>query len=175
MKLQQRLCFKIICNIKGNNLMNRFFVILLLIIGKAVYSQEGKYFGEEYACREIRPINHYYWIDLKKDKTFEFHIFNNDYRLRCKEINGTWEVIRDTLVLTKNKRKKYFYIISKDTIESPNKDVSFFDNDKEIYNKGIDDFGLGITKMIKIEKALLDKTGLTRDNIIKWSNKKSCN
>ncbi|MCX2679918.1 hypothetical protein OOZ15_08220 [Galbibacter sp. EGI 63066] len=152
-------------------------ILIFFILSQIGFSQEGKYFGEEYACTGVSPINHYYWIDLKKDKTFEYHIFNNDDELRCKEIKGIWEVKNDTLYLTKNKRKKYYYLISVDTIKSPTQDIFhkiMTGQDKDIVNKGIDDFGLGITQMIKLDKVLKGKTGLTRKVIMRWSNKKYC-
>ncbi|MBC9796448.1 hypothetical protein [Sinomicrobium weinanense] len=152
-------------------------LILFLTLNQIGFSQEGKYFGEEYACTEISAINHYYWIDLKKDNTFEYHIFNHDDQLKCREVKGTWKVHNDTLYLTENKRKKFFYLISKDTIKSPNKDIFhkiMTGQDDEIVNKGIDDFGLGITELVKLEKVLDGKTGLTREVILEWSNKKSC-
>ena len=158
-------------------MIKKVFIIIFLTLGQIGFSQQGKYFGEEYACTYVSAINHYYWIDLKADKTFEYHIFNNDDRLKCKEIKGDWKIQNDTLYLTKNKRKKYYYLISKDTIKSPNKDI--FDqimtgNEDNIINKGIDDFGLGITQMVKLDKLLEHSYGLTKKTILEWSNKKSC-
>jgi hypothetical protein len=152
-------------------------LIIFLTLSQIGFSQEGKYFGEEYACTYVSAINHYYWIDLKNDKTFEYHIFNNGDLLKCKQIKGTWEIKSDTLYLTKNKNKKYYYLISTDTIKSPNQDIFnkiMTGQDDNIVNKGIDDFGLGITQMIKLDKVLEGKTGLTREVILEWSNKKSC-
>ena len=157
--------------------MKKLIIIIFLILSQIGFSQEGKYFGEEYACTYNSAINHYYWIDLKKDKSFEYYIFNYADGLKCKDIKGTWVIKNDTLHLTKKNGIKYYYLISSDTIKSLNENVFhkiMTGQDKNIINKGIDDFGLGITQMIKLEKVLEGKTGLTKKVIKEWSSKKSC-
>jgi hypothetical protein len=154
-------------------------ILFCLVIYKTSLSQAGKYYGEEYACTLVSAINQFYWIELKKDKTFEFHIFYLDDTLICKNIEGNWQLTNDTLYLNNNDNTKYYYLYSLDTIKTPNNRIyDWFVTEEEqkkyFINKGIDDFGLGITEMIRIKKALKDKNRLGKKTILRWTKRKSC-
>lgn len=158
-------------------------IILFLVLSQFSWAQEGVYFGDQYTCIDIsRYVNQFFWIDLKENKTFNYQIIFIDKEIECLKMEGKWEIKNDTLYLTTDKNEEYFYLISNDTIKTPNENLylnmALEENSgikKDIKNRGVDNFGFGIREMIKMD-ALPRKTKREKQKIInRLSNHSSCN
>ena len=100
------------------------------------------------------------------------NIFNLDEELKCLEIEGNWIKTKDTLRLSISENKNYYYLITTDgRLKSPNNDVFHLimtNQEDQVVNKGIDNFGIGISEMKPVNKLLLYSGDKTKEKILKW-------
>lgn len=157
-------------------MMKNYFILFLTLIlfTTNVKSQTSFYFGESQACAVVYSINFFYSLRLNENQTFCYNQFYLDEGYSCQSISGTWSTSEDTLFLKQQYNNQiYYYLIHNDTIKSPNENIfrKIMMESDDIINKGVDDFGLGVTYLTRLDVFLSDKKRKRQRYYKNWGEK----